>query len=118
MEITEQPQSTPPLVIGNTTSVTCTAQSIPRPFITWYKIQNGEELQLAHGTNGVSITEEQGNKERVSRSTLNLTLISESDFTSYFCRGKNDFSTTDSNLANITRASEYSISYQVNVLHT
>ena len=108
MEITEGPQSTSPLVIGNTTSLSCRAQAIPRPTISWFRVENGEEdeVQLAHDVGGVSITDEQGASDRESRSTLILTLTEESDFTSYFCRGRNDFNTTDSNLAIVTRASE------------
>ena len=107
MEIIEGPQSTDPLVVGNSTSMSCTAGAIPKPFITWFQIQNGEEVQLVHDVGGVSITDEQGIRQSESRSTLSLSLIGESNFTSYFCQGKNNFNTTNSDLAIVTPASEF-----------
>ena len=59
---------------------------------------------MNNGDNVVMSEEVDGNG--VSR-TLQLRLVNELDFTGYFCRGFNGFSSASSNVALVTRVGEY-----------
>ena len=99
--IEEQPVSTGPLTLGDVATFSCTASSIPSPTITWFRGQPGMETLLMNDTNVVIITVEV--TDNMVRSTLQLTLVNEMDFTDYFCRGDNGFNTADSNVVQAVR---------------
>ena len=83
-------------MVGSTVTFTCTASSIPRPDVTWFKIQNEMDTQLMHNID-ITISEEMNTTS--VRSTLQLRLVNEMDFTGYFCQGDNGFNMTDSTIA-------------------
>ena len=99
--IEEQPVSTPPLLLGDVVTFSCAASSIPSPSITWFQGQPGIETPLVNDDDIIIITVEANNN--LVRSTLQLTLVNEMDFTDYFCRGDNGLSTTDSNVFQAVR---------------
>ena len=103
--IAEQPQPVPPLMIGNIATFNCTASSIPRPSITWFRLRNGIETELVNILNQVLMTQEDLGDISV-RSTLQLILVSEMDFASYFCRGQHEFDSTDSGIIPVVRIGE------------
>ena len=103
--ITDQPESPPPLMIGETVSLSCTASSIPIPGITWFQVQNGMNIQLSNESGDVTIVSEEQD-ETTLMSTLQLSLNNEMDFTEYFCHGDNNFTSTDSNAVQIEQACE------------
>ena len=92
-----------PFLIGDTASLSCTVSSIPIPGITWFRAQNG--MQVQNNGDDVVIQSVMQNDTTV-RSTLQLQLNNEMDFSGYFCRGNNGFTSRDSDTVQIVQACE------------
>ena len=101
--ITEDPQSTDPLLVGETANFTCQARSIPSSTITWFQFQNGMESELVDSRDNITITS-QPEDSSTTNSTLSVMVTGDEDFTEYFCVGDNGFDNSTSDNATLVRA--------------
>ena len=97
--IEEQPVSTPPLLLGEVATFSCAASSSPN--ITWFRVQSEIETPLVDDNDVIVIMEEL--TDNTLRSTLQLRLVNEMNFTNYFCRADNGLSTVDSNVVEVVQ---------------
>ena len=105
VNITEDPQSADPLLVGETAMFTCQARSIPSPTITWFQFQNGMAVGLVNNGDDVVITSQsQPEDSFTTRSVLSVRVTSDEDFTRYFCVGVNQFDNNTSDNAILVRA--------------
>ena len=100
VNITEDPQSTGPLLVGQTANFTCQARSIPPPNITWFQFQNGMEVGLMDNGDDIMITS-QLEANSTTNSTLMVMVTGDEDFTEYFCVGDNGFDNDTSERAQL-----------------
>ena len=103
VNIIEDPQSTAPLLVGETANFTCQARSIPSPTITWFQFQNGMESELVDNRDNITIAFELVENSTTS-STLIVMVTGDEDFTEYFCVGDNGFDNDTSDNATLVRA--------------
>ena len=101
VNITENPQSTGPLLIGETANFTCQARSIPSPTITWFQFQNGMEVELVNSDDITITSQSEPENNFTTRSVLSVRVTGDEDFTEYFCVGNNQFDITTSERAQL-----------------
>ena len=105
VNITEDPQSADPLLVGETAMFTCQARSIPPPTITWFRFQNGMEVGLVNnGDDVIIMSQSQPENSFTRHSVLSVRVTSDEDFTRYFCVGDNQFDNSTSDNATLVRA--------------
>ena len=104
VNITEDPQSTEPLLVGETAMFTCQARSIPSPSITWFRFQNGMEVELVDNDNITITSQSQPEDNFITRSDLSVRVTGDEDFTEYFCVGDNQFDNSTSGNATLVQA--------------
>ena len=103
VNITEDPQSTDPLLVGETVNFMCQARSIPSPTITWFQFQNGMEVGLMDNDDDINITS-QLEVNFTTSSVLSVRVTGDEDFTEYFCVGDNGFDNSTSDNATLVQA--------------
>ena len=105
VNLTIEPDTTDPVLIGFTVSFLCQAESIPLPTITWFQISDpGDPVQLMEGTN-ITITNTVSST--MTFSSLSVTVGGTEDFTEYQCIADNgEFFNQTSGIANLTRGCE------------
>ena len=101
VNITEDPESTGPVMIGGTAMFTCQARSIPSPIITWFQFQNGMEVELVDNDDITITSQPQPEDSFTTRSVLSVRVTGDEDFTEYFCVGDNQFDNTTSERAQL-----------------
>ena len=104
VNITEDPQSTGPLLVGETATFTCQARSIPPPTITWFRFQNGMEVELVDNDDITITSQSQPEDSFTTRSVLSVRVTGDEDFTEYFCVGDNQFDNSTSDNATLVQA--------------
>ena len=106
VNITEDPESTDPLLVGETAMFTCQARSIPSPTITWFRFQNGMEVTLMNNDDdNITITSQSQPEDRfTTHSNLSVRVTGDEDFTEYFCVGDNQFDNSTSDNATLVQA--------------
>ena len=104
VNITEDPQSTGPLLVGETANFTCQARSIPSPTITWFWFQNGMNVRLMDNDDITITSQSQPEDSFTTRSVLSVRITGDGDFTEYFCVGDNGFDNSTSDNATLVRA--------------
>ena len=103
VNITENPESTGPVMIGETANFTCQARSIPPPTITWFQFQfqNGMEVELMDNDDIIITSQSQSEDRFTTRSVLSVRVTGDEDFTEYFCVGDNQFDNSTSERAQL-----------------
>ena len=102
VNITEDPQPTGPVLVGETAVFTCQARSIPPPNITWFQFQNGMAFGLLDNGDDINITSQSRPEDGfTTRSVLSVRVTGDEDFTRYFCVGDNGFDDTTSDNATL-----------------
>ena len=126
VNITEDPRSTGPVLVGETAVFTCHARSIPSSTITWFWFQNGMEVVLVDNGDDIIITSQSHPEDSFTTSSvLSVRVTGDEDFTEYFCVGDNGFDNSTSDNATLVRAGTYVLGvllcqygYCVFTLHT
>ena len=91
VNITQQPVSTAPLLVGETASFSCEAVSRPAPTITWFRVESGPvDVELIDGVENISIATVTTDNNTTS-SDLSVPVRGTEDFTQYFCVADNGF---------------------------
>ena len=103
VNIIEDPQSTAPLLVGETANFTCQARSIPSPNIIWFRFQNGMAVGVLDNGDDIMITS-QLEANSTTNSTLMVMVTGDEDFTRYFCVGDNGFDNSTSDTATLVQA--------------
>ena len=102
VNITEDPQPTGPVLVGETAMFTCQARSIPPPNITWFRFQNGMAAGVLDNGDDINIMSQlQPEDSFTTRSVLSVRVTGDEDFTEYFCVGDNGFDNTASERAQL-----------------
>ena len=101
VNITENPESTGPVMIGEAAMFTCQARSIPSPTITWFQFQNGMEVALMNNDDITITSQSQPEDSFTTRSVLSVRVTGDEDFTEYFCVGDNGFNNSRSTNATL-----------------
>ena len=102
VNITEDPQPTGPVTVGETAMFTCQARSIPPPTITWFRLQNGMNVRLMDNDDDINImSQSQPEDSFTTSSTLMVRVTGDEDFTEYFCVGDNGFDNNTSDIATL-----------------
>ena len=102
VNITENPRSTGPVLVGETAVFTCQARAIPSSTITWFQFQNGMEVGLVDNGDDIIITSQsQPDDSFTTRSVLSVRVTGDEDFTEYFCVGDNQFDNSTSDNATL-----------------
>ena len=101
VNITEDSQSTGPLLVGETAMFTCQARSIPSPIITWFRFQNRMEVELVDNDDITITSQSQPEDNFTTRNDLSVRVTGDEDFTEYFCVGDNQFDNTTSERAQL-----------------
>ena len=102
VNITEDPQSTGPVMVEETAMFTCQARSIPAPNIIWFRFQNGMNVRLLGNGDDITImSQSQPEDSFTTRSVLSVRVTGDEDFTRYFCVGDNGFDDTTSDNATL-----------------
>ena len=105
VNITEDPQSTESLLVGETAMFTCQARSIPSPTITWFRFQNGMAVGLVNNGDIIIImSQSQLEDSFTTHSVLSVRVTSDEDFTEYFCVGDNQFDNSTSDNTTLVQA--------------
>ena len=105
VNITEDPQSTDPLLVGETAMFTCQARSIPSSTVTWFRFQNGMEVGLVNNGDTITITSQSQPEDNFTTcSVLSVRVTGDEDFTEYFCVGDNGFRNSTSGVATLVQA--------------
>ena len=105
VNITRQPESPAPLLVGEEANLTCEARSVPRPNITWFRLE-GEDQVLVDNLSNVRIILEAVMDEFSTRSLLSVMVEGDADFTSYFCVAESGFDNTTSEVVQLVQAGE------------
>ena len=100
VNITENPRSTGPVLVGETAVFMCQARSIPSSTITWFQFQNGMEVGLVDNGDDIIITSQLEDRF-TTRSVLSVRVTGDEDFTEYFCVGDNQFDNSTSDNATL-----------------
>ena len=102
VNITEDPQPTGPVLVGEMAVFTCQARSIPSPNITWFRFQNGMAVGVLDNGDDINIMSQlQPEDSFTTRSVLSVRVTGDEDFTEYFCAGDNGFDNTASERAQL-----------------
>ena len=105
VNITEDPQSAGPLLVGEMAMFTCQARSIPSPTLTWFRFQNGMMVELVNNSDDITITSQSQPEDSFTRpSVLSVRVTGDEDFTEYFCVGDNGFGSSTSGVATLVQA--------------
>ena len=105
VNITEDPQPTGPVLVGETANFMCQARSIPSPNITWFQFQNGMEVGLPDNGDDITITSQSLPEDSfTTRSVLSVRVTGDEDFTRFFCVGDNGFDNSTSDNATLVQA--------------
>ena len=103
VNITEDPQSTGPLLVGETAMFTCQARSIPSSTVTWFRFQHGIAGLVDNGDDIIISSQSQPEDNFTTRSVLSVRVTGDEDFTRYFCVGDNGFDNSTSDVATLVR---------------
>ena len=103
VNITEDPQSTGPLLVGETAMFTCQARSIPSSTVTWFRFQHGIAGLVDNGDDIIISSQSQQEDNFTTRSVLSVRVTGDEDFTRYFCVGDNRFDNSTSDVATLVR---------------
>ena len=114
VNITEDPRSTGPVLVGERAVFTCQARAIPSSTITWFQFQNGMEVGMVDNGDDIIITS-QLEDHFTTRSVLSVRVTGDEDFTEYFCVGDNQFDNSTSDNATLVQAGMSSVSCSVSV---
>ena len=77
----------------------CSAVARPRPSIVWYQVElNGSHTVLTDSEEGVTISEMNGNTERILLSTLEIDPTRPFFTTEYICEAVNPVSSAETNV--------------------
>ena len=102
MIITRQPVSTDPLLVGETASFSCEAESDPASNITWFRVEGDSNVQLVDNGADVNIMSEvTGN---TTSSDLTVLVEGAESFTQYFCEADNGPVSETSNMVVLVQA--------------
>ena len=101
VNITEDPQPTGPVLVGETAMFTCQARSIPSPTITWFQFQNGVNVRLMDNDDINIMSQSQLEDSFTTSSTLMVRVTGDEDFIRYFCVGDNGFDNSTSERAQL-----------------
>ena len=106
VNITIQPEDTPPVIVDFTVSFLCQAQSIPAPMINWFKATTtGVGIPIIDNNNNILIIIT-SISINTTMSNLTITVSNEEDFDMYYCVASNGFFNATSNPAILTRGGE------------
>ena len=101
MNITRQPVSTAPLLVGETASFFCEAESRPAPTITWFRVR-GNSTEMLLGTEPtVEIIEPMAAEESF---ISNLEVLVEGAGEQFFCVASNGFDNETSDTVDVILA--------------
>ena len=108
VSITQQPMSTAPLLVSETASFSCEAESRPAPTITWFRVESGPtDVQLMDNGADIDITSEVAGN--TTSSSLSVLVQGAEDFTQYFCVADNGFINVTSDRVDLVQAGIYEI---------
>ena len=100
--------STAPLLVGETASFSCEAESRPAPSITWFRVESGSaDVQLMDNGADINITSEVAGNT-TSSSSLSVLVQGAEDFTQYFCVADNGFDNETSDRVDLVQAGKVS----------
>ena len=102
VSITQQPVSTAPVLVGETASFSCEAESRPPPSITWFRVESGSAVMLVD--DGVNIRITAVVTGETTSSSLSVLVQGAEDFTQYFCVADNGFDSVTSNAVDLNQA--------------
>ena len=106
--ITQQPMSTASLLVGETASFSCVAESRPAPSIAWFRVESGSAVMLVDdGMNITIMSEVAGN---TTSSSLSVLVQGAEDFTQYFCEADNGFDNETSATVDLIQAGTATVS--------
>ena len=100
--------STAPLLVGETASFSCEAESRPAPTITWFRVESGPtDVELMDNGADITITSEV--TDDTTSSNLSVLVQGAENFTQYFCVADNGFNNVTSDRVDLIQASMYEI---------
>ena len=108
MNITQQPMSTAPLLVGETASFSCEAESRPPPSIAWFRVESGSAVMLVDDGVNINITSEV--TDNTTSSSLSVLVQGAEDFTQYFCVADNGFDNETSTTVDLVQAGTATVS--------
>ena len=95
--------STAPLLVGETASFSCEAESRPAPSITWFRVESGSaDVQLMDNGADINIT------SVVTGNTTSSSLSVLVQGAEYFCVADNGFNNETSDRADLVQAGKVS----------
>ena len=110
VNITQQPMSTAPLLVGETASFSCEAESRPAPSITWFRVESGPtDVQLMDNGADINITSVVTGNTTTS-SNLSVLVQGAEDFIQYFCVADNGFDNETSATVDLIQAGTATVS--------
>ena len=119
VNITEDPQSTGPVLVGETAILICQARSIPPPTITWFRLQKAMNVKLVDNGDDITITSQSQPEDNfTTRDVLSVRVTGDEDFTRYFCVGDNGFDSSTSDVAQLVQAGMSIKIMHLQVVHT
>ena len=99
--------STTPLLVGETASFSCEAESRPAPSITWFRVESGPtDVQLMDNGADINIMSEV--TDNTTSSSLSVLVQGAEDFTQYFCVADNSFDNVTSDRVDLVEAGKVS----------
>ena len=101
VSITRQPVSTAPLLVGETASFFCEAESRPAPTITWFRVRGGSTEMLLGSEPTVEITAAMATEDTT---TSELAVIVEGIEEQFFCVADNGFDNETSDTVDLILA--------------
>ena len=106
--------STAPLLVGETASFSCEAESFPVSNITWFRVESGPtDVELINNGADIDITSEVA--DNTTSSNLSVLVQGAEDFTQYFCVADNSFDNVTSDRVDLVQAGKVSTCHR-NVL--
>lgn len=88
MTLIDEPDMTEPVLFGFTVTFSCRASSIPRPTISWFRIESGIFMEVINTSNTTIVSSPVGDRE--TNSILTIIVDEDNDFTEYRCFADND----------------------------
>ena len=99
--------STAPLLVGETASFSCEAESFPVSNITWFRVESDPtDVQLMNNGADITITPEV--TDNTTSSSLSVLVQGAEDFTQYFCVADNGFDSETSDTVDLVQAGKVS----------
>ena len=99
--------STAPLLVGETASFSCAAESFPVSNITWFRVESGPtDVQLMDNGADIDIMSEV--TDNTTSSSLSVLVQGAEDFTQYFCVADNGFDNESSDTVDLVQAGKVS----------